>query len=308
METFTITLSQTLVLFLFVVIGYWLSKTGKADKNFSKGISNLIVYFFLPFLVFKSFADNFTSKTLFEKSDILFFSSILLGVLFVIAYIFSRILTKVRTERDIYLYSLLFPNAGYFGYPLVLGLYGEEALFELVIFCIPFFVLTYTFGVYILNPTRKFSLKHIINPTFVFMMLGMITGVFGIKLPYVAQEIIDMGAECMAPSAMILTGMVFASKDLEKMFSSLKIFVTCFIKLFILPLVALYILAPLPIPSNVKFLIIVQLVLPTGLNSIVFPEAYGGDSTIGAQLCFTSMAFCLVLIPLMYMLFNNICL
>ena len=183
METFTITLSQTIVLFSFVIIGYWLSKSGKVADNFSKGLSNIIVYIFLPFLTFKIFANNFTSDTLAKKADILLFSCILLVVLFVIAYILSRTFSKIQSERDIYMYSLLFPNAGYFGYPLILGLYGESALFDFAIFGIPFFVLTYTYGLFILNPKRNFSLKYMVNPTLIFMALGMIIGVFGIKLP-----------------------------------------------------------------------------------------------------------------------------
>ena len=49
--------------------------------------------------------------------------------------------------------------------------------------------------------------------------------------------------------------------------------------------------------KNIAVLMIIMLTLPTGLNSIVLPEAYGGDSYTGAQLCFVSVFTCLIFIP-----------
>ena len=305
-ESFTVTFSQVFVLFVFIAIGYTLKAKKILPEDFGKGISSLLVYIFLPFMTFNSMSANFRLNVLAEKIDLIIVSSAMLAVFVLIAFVFSRILSKSQQTRDVYMYSFTFPNSGYFGNPVVLAIYGELMLFDYMIFCIPFFVLTYTFGVYILNPDRSFSLKNLLNPTMVAMLLGMLAGALNIKMPPVAVDIITSGASCMAPSAMILTGVVFASRSLKNVVNNIKVYIACIIKMIILPLIVTFVLASTSVPHDLSVIIIIMLTLPTGLNSIVFPEAHGGDSLTGAQMCFVSTILCLLFMPAMLALYQGL--
>ena len=305
-ESFTITFSQVFVLFVYIAIGFSFKKTGKIPDKFNKGISNLLVYIFLPFLIFGSMADNFKIDVLKDKIDLLIISTGMLCAFLVIAFIFSRILSKKRETRDVYMYSFTFPNSGYIGNPLVLGIFGELMLFDFMIMCIPYLILTYTYGIYILNPERKFNIKNIVNPIMISLILGMIAGLLNLKLPTAIQTIVDTGANCMAPSAMILTGVVFASNNLKTMVTNVKVYIACAIKIILIPLVVIFFIVLAKVPQDLAVLMVVILSLPTGLNSIVFPEAYGGDSRTGAQLCFVSTLTCLIFLPVMLLLYQII--
>jgi len=306
LDSFTVTFSQVFVLFVFIAIGFVMKKTGKISNDFNKGISNLLVYIFLPFMTFGNMADNFEISVLSDKINLISVSLCMLCAFVIIAFIFSRVLSKSPQTRDVYMYSFTFPNSGYFGNPVVLAIFGELMLFDFMIFSIPFLILTYTFGVYILNPNRTFSLKGLFTPTMISLMLGMAVGALNINLPSVARSIIDAGSKCMAPSAMILTGIVFASKNLKNVVSNIRVYIACIIKMIILPLIVTFILARINIPDNISVIIIIMLTLPTGLNSIVFPEAYGGDSLTGAQMCFVSTLICLIFMPLLLALYQVI--
>ena len=306
-ESFKITFFQTLVLFTFIAIGYVMKKTNKVTSEFNKGISNLVVYIFLPCLIIGSMAKNFKLDVLSQKANLILTASLLLCGFMIIAFIFSRCFAKSQNTRDVYMYSFTFPNSGYIGNPLILAIYGELMLFEYIIFCIPFMILTYTFGVYILNPERKFRLKNLINPPMISLLIGMAIGAANIRLPQVAETIIDMSSNCMAPSAMILTGIVFASNDLKKMLSNIKVYAACLIKMVVIPVIAIFITASVNIPQNLAIMIITSLTLPTGLNSIIFPEAYGGDSHTGAQLCFVSTLTCLIILPFALAFYELLC-
>ncbi len=179
-------------------------------------------------------------------------------------------------------------------------------LFEYMIFCIPFLVLTYTFGVYTLNPNKEFSFKTIMNPIMLSLVLGMAVGALNIPIPAVAQTIIDTGADCLAPASMILTGVVFASNNLKKMVSNPKAYLACAIKMLIIPTIIALILARTAVPENIATLLIITMTLPTGLNSIVFPEAYGGDSQTGAQLCFVATLTAAISIPFVLALYQEL--
>ena len=45
---------------------------------------------------------------------------------------------------------------------------------------------------------------------------------------------------------------------------------------------------------------------PLGLNTVVFPAAYGGDTSIGASMAMISHTLCVATIPLMYALLSAI--
>ncbi len=306
-ESFQITFSQILVLFTFIAIGYLLKKTGKVSRDFNQGLSTLLVYIFLPFLTFGNMAEHFKLRVLAEKSSLLLVATGMFLLFLAIAFIFSRVLTKNSATRDVYIYSFSFPNSGYFGNPLVLAIFGEWMLFDYIIFCIPFFIATYTFGIYVLNPDKTFRLKNLMNPIMISLLLGMVAGASGITLPPVAKTILDTGANCMAPAAMILTGIVFASNDLKKMLSNPKIYLACAIKMVLIPLVAVFLIAAAKIPENIATIMIITFTLPCGLNSVVFPEAYGGDSRTGAQLCCISTLTCLIFLPLVLAFYHLLC-
>ncbi len=306
LESFNVTFSQAFVLFVFIAIGYVMKKTGNIPESFNKGISNLLVWIFMPFLNFGSMADNFRLSILAEKKELLLISVGALAVSTAIAFVFSRIMSKVPSTRDVYMYSLMFPNTGYFGNPLVLAVFGELMLFDFMIFGIPFCILTYTFGVYILNPNRVFNLKNLVNPIMVSLILGMLAGALNIHIPSVVKGILDAGAACLAPSAMILVGIVFASNNLRSMVTNLRAYIACIVKMVVIPTVAILIMAKTKIPHDIAVILIITFTLPTGLNSIVFPEAYGGDSKTGAQLCFVSTLTCLVFMPVALALYESI--
>ena len=307
LESFKVTFSQTLVLFTFIAIGYIFKKTGKVSKDFNKGLSNLLVYIFMPFLTFGSLAENFKPEVLKEKAVLIIVSTVILCGFFIIAWIFSRVFTKNKNTRDIYLYSFTFPNSGYIGNPLVLAIFGELMLFDFIVFCIPFMIVTYTYGVYILNPNRKLDFKNLVNPIMISVFLGIIAGALNIKLPTVVKTIIDTGANSLAPAAMILTGIVFANNDMKKMLSNIKVYIACAIKMVIIPFITVVFIVAANVPENLAVITIILITLPTGLNSIVLPEAYGGDSYTGAQLCFVSIFTCLIFIPLILGFYYFLC-
>ena len=158
-DIFSVTLSQIVVFFAFIGLGYWLKKTGKVTANMSKGLSVLTIYVFVPLMNIGTLADNFKINIIAEKSVTMLASVATFIVMLVISKILSKAFTKEAYEHDVYDYSFTFPNSGYFGAPLVLAVFGEQGLFDITVFTVPFYVLTYTYGMYLLNPDKVFSFK-----------------------------------------------------------------------------------------------------------------------------------------------------
>ena len=56
------------------------------------------------------------------------------------------------------------------------------------------------------------------------------------------------------------------------------------------------------IENTVLYLTLFYVATPFGLNTIVFPEAYGGDSSIGVGMTLISHTAAVITIPIMYVL------
>ena len=54
---------------------------------------------------------------------------------------------------------------------------------------------------------------------------------------------------------------------------------------------------------EIQLLSLICLATPLGLNTIVFPAAYGGETKTGASMAMISHVLSVITIPLMYLLF-----
>ena len=55
--------------------------------------------------------------------------------------------------------------------------------------------------------------------------------------------------------------------------------------------------------KEVMILVLMAFAVPLGLNTIIFPAAYGGDTKPGASMAMISHTLAVITIPIMYLLF-----
>ena len=189
---------------------------------------------------------------------------------------------------------------------MIEAVWGSGALFRMMIFCIPLNIAIYTVGVYILNPNRVFTLKKILSPPMVGMMIGMVVGYFGIKMPAIVDNTVNTLKVCMAPLAMLLSGVVLARQPIKELVSSWKTYVLAILKNFAMPLIIGAFLYTLGVRGELFKIAVATVSMPMGLNAVVFPEAFGGDGTYGAQACFVSNLLAILSIPLTFYVINLI--
>ena len=302
---FQITVEQMAILFLFMALGYLLMKRGFVPKDSASTLSKLQVYVFLPAMVFKTFVGLRAEEAL-SKLPLLGVSLALLLACLLAAVLIARVAARTPMERDIYIYSLTIPNLGYMGYPLVEAVMGPEMLLDFMIFVIPFNIFIYTAGMYILNPNKKFTLTKIVNAPMVAMALGIVLGLCGWQAPAFLVSACASASGCMAPCAMLLTGFVLAGQPFLSMVKELRSYVLSVIKLLAMPLATLGVMYLLHVPQRAALAAVITVTMPFGLNSVVFPEAMGGDSTSGARLCFLGNLMAILTIPLMFNLLYGV--
>ena len=133
------------------------------------------------------------------------------------------------------------------------------------------------------------------------MIIGMIIGLVKILIPNWIDSIISVSASCMSPIAMLLTGVAISFISLKDTFTNLKIYLLCFVKLIIMPLLFVGITYFFKLPSTVYICSLCILAMPFGLNTIVIPSAAGKDTTVAAGLAVLSHLLSCITIPIVFM-------
>lgn len=298
------TLNQMLMFFCIMILGFVLQRRHIVPENADLSISRVLANVLAPALVLKTFIANFTLDTLIEKSYILLWATIILFVLIFLGTALANFFADNRYVKYLYTYSFIIANIGYLGQPLTEAVFGEEALFNMIIFSIPFYVYIYSVGITRMNPqNQKVSLKSLANPTFYMMGLGMILGILNVPIPKFITASISSLSSCVGVFAMLLTGIVIGKYNLQEMFASGRVYVAAILRLVVIPGVFVYALKWANLPDYIVTPTLCSLALPMGLNTVVFPAAYGGDTRPGAAMALISNILGVITIPLMFSVF-----
>lgn len=304
MEIFISTLNQMLFLFTCILIGFYLKKKNLLPESAGTTISKVENLVIIPSLLIKSFSNNCTISSLKANMDLVVYGLIFVLLQVAIAFVLTPLFKPSAKDKGIFLYSLCVVNFSFMGNSLILNLFGDEMLFKYLMFTIPLNILTFSIGyVWLTAGAEKFSIKKLINPVVISMLIGIVIGLSGLKLPVFINNSLNSLSGCFAPLAMLLTGIVIGGYDIKKLLSIKKVYILTLIRCVLIPLIMLSIVKFIGLDQKVITLLIFICAMPLGLNSIVVPAAYGGDTSLGASMAVVSNILGIVSVPVFLMLF-----
>ena len=310
--TFQATLSPMLVMLMCMIIGYIAKKSSIVPDNTATVLSKLENYFLVPALIIKNFMEYCTIESITEQYKLILYCLIALVIALAIALPLSKVFAgNDYYERNIYKYALCFGNFSFMGNAIVPAILGDAMLYNYMLYILPLNVAVYTWGLIILIPRgekKQSVFKNLINPIFASILIGAILGLINAKsyIPAFLTATISNCAACMGPLAMILTGFVVGGYDFVGLLKKGRIYIATFLRLFVLPALFVGILWLLGADRNTLILTLFAFGTPLGLNTVVFPAAYGGDTSTGASMALISSSLCIVTIPLMYALLTSL--
>ena len=109
----------------------------------------------------------------------------------------------------------------------------------------------------------------------------------------------------MGPVAMLITGLVIGGYNIKSLVTDKASYFMSFLRLIAIPVIILSIVAWAGGRNELIILSLVAFAAPTGLNTIVFPAAYGGDTRPGASMVMISQLLSVITIPLLYLAFSK---
>lgn len=319
MQVFSLVIQQMLMMFTLMLIGFFLRKMKVFPEKTDISLSKLETFIFVPALNLVNMLKNCNIKNFLENYYLMFYGLGIVLVAIAISYPLSKLFVRNYKEnssfaykRNIYKYAITFGNYGYLGNFLVLGLWGEEVFFKYTMFTFLISLLCAAWGIYILVPKSTDAKiltnlrKGLITPPTVALIVGIIGGLLNVScyLPSFLVTALDNASKCMGPGAMILAGIVIGGFEFKSMLTDKKIYIMSFIRLFVIPSFFIVALKMIGATSEVIAFTLVAFASPLGMNTIVYPAAYGGETQTGASMTMISHVLSIVSIPLMFMIFN----
>lgn len=303
---FTRAATQILMILLYIGIGFTLRRSKLLPESTSKSLSLLETFVFLPALLFNNLSTNVRIEKLTTYSVMVISGAVFLVFVLLVAWMFAKIFSKGRPadEYGTYMYMFAFANYGYVGYPVIEGVFGSDMLTSMILFAVPFTFAIYTYGAILLSNSgsKKFTIPKKMIPILCALVLGVIVGLTGVKLPSFVTSMTGALKGCMSPVAMLMTGFVLGSLRFKEIFSSLRAYLVSIVRLVVIPIIFIGGLLLLGlfihIPGDLMIIPLFIASMPIGLNAVIFVEASGRDSTENARMCLISYILAFITVPL----------
>jgi len=299
-EVFGLTLGKVAMLLVFIGIGYFMRRHHDLPDDAGHVLSLLCTLLFSPAYSIVNMSKSFTREVLGQNAVLIGY-----GVLFTLAaiglsFLLSKPFTKNRIERNSLIYAFAIPNYGYFGYPVIEGVFGQAVLADVMIFLIPLSLATNSFGYALFVGDKKIPWKKIfLSPLFVCLAIGMTLGLSGIKLPGFLDNALNVAGSCMSPCAMLLAGFMMGKFPLKNLLTGWRPYAYSAIRLIAIPVIFGAVLLLCGLKGQYLMLPLLVAGIPLGLNLVVYPESQGHEkqASENAKLCFVSYILALAVLP-----------
>ena len=293
---------QTMLkLFLLLVLGFVLFKCHIFDEYTNKKISALIVNVASPMLIISSIAGVEGSN----KSIV--FLMIGAGILMYIGFIIlgkiiNRIFPFPKKDWPVYECMVVFANTGFMGYPVLLDVFGQEAVFyaSLIHMAFNFFVYTYAIMCLTKGDDSEFKLnfKQLLTPGIILIFVGIFIYLFDIQLPSVLMDTINSVGSLTAPLSMMMIGSSLAVYPIKDSFTDWRSYVFAFVRLMIVPFVTMIMCRLLHIDPYYANITIITNAMPVGSMVLMLATQYNANLKIVTRNIVVSTLLSVITIPI----------
>ena len=293
---------QTMLkLFLLIVLGFVLFNCHIFDEYTNKKISALIVNVASPMLIISSIAGVEGSN----KSIV--FLMIGAGILMYIGFIIlgkiiNRIFPFPKKDWPVYECMVVFANTGFMGYPVLLDVFGQEAVFyaSLIHMAFNFFVYTYAIMCLTKGDDSEFKLnfKQLLTPGIILIFVGIFIYLFDIQLPSVLMDTINSVGSLTAPLSMMMIGSSLAVYPIKDSFTDWRSYVFAFVRLMIVPFVTMIMCRLLHIDAYYANITIITNAMPVGSMVLMLATQYNANVKIVTRNIVVSTLLSVITIPI----------
>ncbi len=297
---------QMLVLMAMIATGFFAYKMKYIREDGQHQISTLIVKICNPILMFSAVAEK-TDESVYgfirDNLICVFIYYAFVVIVGAIYYLIRRCDDKTKRTQQL---MICFSNVGFFGIPLVKGLFGNQYVILLIFYMVGFNILAYTYGIFLagkLHPDgAKFDWHKMVNTGTISGILAILIFVFRWTLPGPLVSVCSYLGNASIPLSMILIGATLAQTDLPGLLRSKESYLFTFVKMLLIPAVGLLLFKLLPFAPEVLNILKLVVCMPVASLAGMLCEEYGGSGAEANKSIAMTTFSCCVTLPLLALL------
>ena len=291
-------------LIIIVIAGFISHKRGIINEEFERKLSGFVIKVTCPALLISStMGDKMPDR---EHIPMLLLVSLLTYVILIpLAYIQPVLMRVKRDLRGMYSFMLTYSNVGFIGYPVVASIFGSDAVFYACILNVFNTITVFIWGVMFIsgeNLKDGFRFRLFVSPAMIATYISVIIVVLNLHTPKAIAMPLSILGNMTVPSSLIVIGAALAEIPTRKMVGTPHIFIMCFLKLLVLPLLVYYAMIMIGIDTRISSINMILIAMPVASFGTMFCMQMGKDETTMSQGTFWTTLLSVVSIPLLAML------
>ena len=220
----------------------------------------------------------------------------------ILGKIINRIFPFPKKDWPVYECMVVFANTGFMGYPVLLDVFGQEAVFyaSLIHMAFNFFVYTYAIMCLTKGDDNEFKLnfKQLLTPGIVLIFIGILIYLFDIQLPSVLMDTINSVGSLTAPLSMMMIGSSLAVYPIKDSFTDWRSYVFAFVRLIIVPFMTMIVCRLLHINPYYANITIITNAMPVGSMVLMLATQYNANVKIVTRNIVVSTLLSVITIPI----------
>ena len=302
------------VLFAMLFTGWFLRKINFIDDRMNHSINKLVVYFAYPCMIVHNIGSLEMTRSVITDFLITFGLCLVLFYLYgLVSWLYAKARRFPKESANVAEFAMAMPNDGFMGFPVALIFFGEKGLLLMLAHNAAMNFFTFTYGLKLMRrnqtgrrqgdlplPVRLFraSLKFILNPNILALLIGFAVGLLGEGLPEAVDEYLLYIGGVSTPMAMIFIGSNLTNYRFLETVRDLRVLECTLMKLLWLPALTLGIVYFLPLDGIIKCCVVLGIAFPTAATVSMLSEQEGQDVGMASRVLFISTVASIVTVPL----------
>jgi len=293
---------------VYLLTGFICRKSGLVKEDFLKVMNGFVFRAFFPFIMFNNLYDvDFSSL---NGSFYVPFAIVFTLTLIILASLIVPVFEKKDSRRGVMIQAVFRSNTVLYAIPLVESIFksGGAALASILIaFIVPLYNVV---SVVVLERYRGQQadipslLKNILkNPLIKGAIAGLIFNLLPVTMPAFLKAPISQLSSMATPLSLIILGGTLHFSSLKK--NARPLFIVTFLKLILIPAIAVSIMRLLPLSSAELFVVFSTFATPVAAASYPMAQSMGGDADLAGEYVVVTTLCSLITIFLWILLLKN---
>ncbi len=299
-------LASVLPMYGLIILGGCLRKAGILQREADSSIMRLVINCLYPCLII----DKILASEAVKDASLVAWTLPVGFLVIILGLAISRLGGRLfrlpaGPDRNTFSCTTGIQNYGFAAVPIVMALFPEDLLGVLFVHSLGVEIALWTFGIATLQGRLPREFKSLLTAPVIAVVVGLVLVFTGLGDWLTQQEalsppltIMNWLGGCSFPIALMLVGATL-SDELRASIPTLRVGVAATsIRLLILPCLIIGLIYLIPLPSDLKTILLVQAAMPSAVMPIVLSRIYGGNPAIAGQVVITTQVIGILTIPL----------